>query len=327
MGIKGLKQLIKKNCPDAIKKIQIESLANCKIAIDSSILLYKYRYLNKNDNFHIEGFVNSVIFFLEKNIIPVFVFDGKPPEAKKLILEQRNETKNKMSEELSKLKELGELEFIDSDSDSESTKSKSVSSKINKIQKNLLVITRQHSIEVMDMLKIIGIPFLQAKSEAEETCAFLEKNGYVDYVLTQDTDVLTFGCENVIFNDNHGVYSLCKLSNVLSGLGDLTYLQFIDLCILCGCDYSCKIPKIGPVNALKIVKEYKNNLLSFLKNKAPSEFNYSEAVELFTRNKDYQYPNELLDFSIKKRNKLEISEIYGKIKINKYILFKLINLI
>ena len=54
MGIKNLKKIIKKHAPDAITPLP--SLYNKKIAIDSSILLYKFRYFYKEDNFHIQGF-------------------------------------------------------------------------------------------------------------------------------------------------------------------------------------------------------------------------------------------------------------------------------
>ncbi len=39
----------------------------------------------------------------------------------------------------------------------------------------------------------------------------------------------------------------------LSELG-LSHEQFIDLCILCGCDYCGRIPGIGPVRALEKIK-------------------------------------------------------------------------
>ena len=32
--------------------------------------------------------------------------------------------------------------------------------------------------------------------------------------------------------------------------------QFIDMCILCGCDYCPTIPKIGPVRAMKLIQKY-----------------------------------------------------------------------
>lgn len=42
---------------------------------------------------------------------------------------------------------------------------------------------------------------------------------------------------------------------MLSGLG-LTYEQFVDLCILCGCDYCSSIKGVGPKTALKLVKQH-----------------------------------------------------------------------
>ena len=34
--------------------------------------------------------------------------------------------------------------------------------------------------------------------------------------------------------------------------------EFIDLCILCGCDYAGRIGGIGPVRAFKLMKEHGN---------------------------------------------------------------------
>ncbi len=41
----------------------------------------------------------------------------------------------------------------------------------------------------------------------------------------------------------------------MKGLG-LTDDEFIDMCILCGCDYASKIEGIGPVKAYKFIKQY-----------------------------------------------------------------------
>lgn len=48
-----------------------------------------------------------------------------------------------------------------------------------------------------------------------------------------------------------------ELEAVLSGLG-LTMDEFIDLCILSGCDYVKSIEGLGPNTAFKLIKEYKN---------------------------------------------------------------------
>lgn len=44
--------------------------------------------------------------------------------------------------------------------------------------------------------------------------------------------------------------------NVVSLL--VTSSQFIDLCILCGCDYMEQMKGIGPKTALKLIKEHEN---------------------------------------------------------------------
>ena len=48
---------------------------------------------------------------------------------------------------------------------------------------------------------------------------------------------------------------LCARRQVLAEL-ELTEDEFIDLCILCGCDYTSKIPSIGPVRALALIKKH-----------------------------------------------------------------------
>ena len=115
MGIKSLKKIIKQHAPDAIN--YNFSLYNKKIAIDSSILLYKFRYTYTQDNFHIQGFLYKVIEFLEKGVIPVFVFDGPPPQAKRDTLDKRTETRTKMQERIKELNclrnEIGETNGID----------------------------------------------------------------------------------------------------------------------------------------------------------------------------------------------------------------------
>lgn len=63
--------------------------------------------------------------------------------------------------------------------------------------------------------------------------------------------------------------------------------QFIDLCILLGCDYCDTIPKVGPTTALKLIKERKTieKVLEHLgdKYKVPEEWPYQDARELFLK--------------------------------------------
>jgi hypothetical protein len=46
-----------------------------------------------------------------------------------------------------------------------------------------------------------------------------------------------------------------RLADILTAM-ELTMPQFVDLCILCGCDYTDTIRGIGPKNALKLIKTH-----------------------------------------------------------------------
>ena len=73
----------------------------------------------------------------------------------------------------------------------------------------------------------------------------------------------------------------------LAGL-QLTHAQFIDLCILCGCDYTDSIKGIGPVTALKLVREHGSieEILKKLdkdKYTLPEPFPFADARQLFVQ--------------------------------------------
>lgn len=70
-------------------------------------------------------------------------------------------------------------------------------------------------------------------------------------------DCLTFGCPILLrgFTSKDEPVTEIKLDVVLKEL-DMTMEEFIDLCILCGCDYCDNIEGIGPTKAFKYLKEY-----------------------------------------------------------------------
>jgi len=297
MGVKNLKKLIKKNAPASIIPFDINLLRNAVIVIDSSILLYKFRYLYTNDNFHIIGFTNKIKEFARLGVKPIFIFDGKAPDAKTNVLTKRSNNRVKMKERLEFLQNktkdapVNFEEFINSDSEPENEEIgeiKKMHTEIKKIKKNLLYVNKIHSIEVMELLKSLGVSFFQSPGEAEEYCAFLQKKGIADYILTEDTDSLAFGGSNILFYKNNS-YEIINLNLVLINL-KLNYFEFNDLCILCGCDYTCTIPKIGPVSALNIINKHRSIekfLESNIKYKIPDSFDFQIARNLFKQNENY----------------------------------------
>ena len=108
-------------------------------------------------------------------------------------------------------------------------------------------------------------------------------------------DALTFGSKFLIrgFNSKKEPVTQIDLDAVLEGF-DMSMDEFIDLCIMCGCDYTHTIGGIGPVRAFKMIEEHKNietvlekiqELNDDPKKKSrfviPDQFLYAESRELF----------------------------------------------
>lgn len=295
MGINQLNKIIKKYSPNAIIERNIQYYKHKKIALDSSILLYKYRYAdNSSNDSHIYGFVQRVCYYLKHGILPIFVFDGIPPIEKKQILDKRVKQKNKVELKIQTLIEhksiliennLPSIEIEQYCTDTTILSLDKINSEIDKLKKQVTYVTKTHRQECKYLLKLLGIPVIEADGEAENTCACLQKAGIVDYTFTEDTDALTFGSSKMLKSarklEKVVEIDLCK---VLDGL-DFNMDEFIDFCILCGCDYCPTIPKIGPITALKLIQEYSSieNIVDNIEDKynIPDNFDYKTARKLF----------------------------------------------
>lgn len=107
------------------------------------------------------------------------------------------------------------------------------------------------------ILHRLHVATFQADTEAEKACVELCKSQYVDAVLTEDTDALAYGTPLFLSKLNMGDHTMTSihLADVLAAL-QLTYDQFKDMCIACGCDYNDRITGFGPVSIYKALKLY-----------------------------------------------------------------------
>lgn len=125
-------------------------------------------------------------------------------------------------------------------------------------QRNISI-TKTMKEDAIQMLKLMGCPVVIAPCEAEAQCASLCLAGKIYATATEDMDALTFRTPILLrgFNTKkEPIYEICY-DDMLKEL-ELKYEQFVDLCILCGCDYTEKIEGIGPSTAYKLIKEFKN---------------------------------------------------------------------
>lgn len=59
-------------------------------------------------------------------------------------------------------------------------------------------VTAQHNEDCKQLLRLMGVPVIDAPSEAEAQCAAMAKAGVVYGAATEDMDCLTFGCPRLV---------------------------------------------------------------------------------------------------------------------------------
>lgn len=276
MGIRGLTSLIKKHVPDALQVRSLNYFSGSQIAVDTSILLYKFRYsggINKNENSHITGFLNKCLCYIKHGIIPIFIIDGKPPPEKSLTIQKRYKHRQRLEERIRDLEKKMELNI---------NLKEDIQNQISRLDKQIISVTKEHHNETKELLKILGFEVIVSPGEAEEVCVHLQKRGIVDFTYSDDTDVLALGCP-IVLRSNGKINYLTEinLNKVISGL-DLTFEQFVDVCILCGCDYCPNIPRLNYQKAYDLIKRYSsiNNIPSEI---IPKHFNYQDARKIFNK--------------------------------------------
>ncbi|OXU29107.1 hypothetical protein TSAR_004274 [Trichomalopsis sarcophagae] len=283
MGILGLSKLIADIAPEAIKECELKHLFGRKIAIDASMCLYQFLIAVRSEGAqlssvdgettsHLMGTFYRTIRLVENGIKPVYVFDGKPPTLKGGELAKRAERREEAQKQLQAAEEAGNVEDVD------------------KFNRRLVKVTKQHGEEAKQLLTLMGIPFIDAPCEAEAQCAAMVKSGKVYATATEDMDALTFGCNVLLrrltFSEARKMpIQEIQYDKVLNGLG-LTRDEFIDLCIMLGCDYTTSIKGVGPKRAIELIKNHKSleKILENLDTKkfpVPEDWNYKDARQLF----------------------------------------------
>lgn len=303
MGIKNLVKLLKEY-PDLIETTNIKKYKGQKIAIDISIMLYQVIISVRNSGAdltnkqgeitsHILGLFNKTIKLLNNGILPVYIFDGKPPELKRNVLNNRKIIKEKAREKMSTAKT--EEEKI-------------------KYFKRTVCLTKQNLNDCKELLDHMGIPYINAPEEADSQCAWLCKNGYVDAVLTEDMDILTFGAKKIVRNltsQNKKIteISLEKIKNKFNWNQD----QFIQFCILLGCDYCQGIKFTNVYNLLKKFQKYKD-IDNFL-------ISENQKIEYKMTKSYFCNPNVIKNKTIFEMKKPNINKL-NEILVNKHGLIK-----
>ena len=200
---------------------------------------------------HLSGLFYRNINFLTENIKLVYIFDGKPHLLKFKEIEKRKELKQEAIQKYQEALEEGRLEDA------------------KKYSQGTVILTDKIIEQSKKILKLLGIPVIQAPSEGEATASVLTKDEMAYACASQDYDSLLFGAKRLIRNltisgkrkvPNINKYvsiepEIIHQSQILEST-KLTLEQLVDIGILMGTDFNPGgFPGIGPKTALKLIKE------------------------------------------------------------------------
>jgi hypothetical protein len=243
MGVKHLNKFLMDNCTQhSIRKIDLKSLANKTIVIDTSIYLYKFA----EKEAVVENMFLFISTFRKYNITPIFVFDGKPPiEKKELLIKRKRE----------KLEAEEQYNAIVASIEDQATGLQLM--ELEKLKKRFVRVTDVDIQSAKDIMDLYGITYFESKGESDQLCAYLVKHNYAWACMSDDMDMFLYGCSRVLRHTsltNHEVI-LYDTAGILSDL-DMSMDSFMTIAILSGTDYNIR-NHIKLSDAVKWYTEYR----------------------------------------------------------------------
>ena len=299
MGIRHLNRFLKDNASSSIKLCNLSELSGKKIAVDISIYMYRFA----SNNTLIENIYLMLSVFRHYNIIPIFIFDGKPPPEKHELLRKRKEDKREAENEYNKLKNTLEINKDMDDSDKQE-----IIYNMDMLKKKFVSINKNDIENVKMLIRSYGATYYDAPGEADELCAMLNIKNKVWASLSEDMDMFVYGCPRVIryFSLLNHTAIVYDVKGILNNLG-ISQKELREICVLSGTDYNleCDDTKNSLNNTLKLFKKY---------HKSKSKVGFYEWL-----NKDNKFIKDY-DLLLKTYNMFELNnhfdiKVFEKIKI------------
>lgn len=237
---------------------------------------------------HLYGLLYRISFYYSKKIFPIFCFDGKVSELKRIV------TKDLLKDFI-----FTQKWYEQAGKYGDKKLARQIALSKEYMWQNIVQESKQ-------LLGALGVPYIESPASAESQCAYLVKKGIVNFSNSQDFDSILFGCPSLIQNLSKSLRRkvqgkwqyqkiqplFIKLQRNLKNLG-ISLFQLIDIGILIGTDYFPGITGIGPKKALILIRKYKN--IETLILKEYSNYNFHELTPDIIKNvrKIFLFPEVL----------------------------------
>ncbi|XP_039130239.1 exonuclease 1-like [Dioscorea cayenensis subsp. rotundata] len=248
MGIQGLLPLLK----SIMVPIAIEELRGQTVAVDTYSWLHKgalscSMQLCKGlpTSKHIDYCMHRVNLLRHHGVKPILVFDGGFLPIK---IDQETKRARVRKENLERALEH------------EATGNSSVA---YECYQKAVDISPSIAWELIQVLKKERVNYIVAPYEADAQMTFLSINKLVDAVITEDSDLVPFGCHRIIFKMDKFGQGVEFKSSMLGKNKELDFTGFtktmlLEMCIFSGCDYLQSLPGMGLKRAHALVQKFKS---------------------------------------------------------------------
>jgi 5'-3' exonuclease len=216
---------------------------------------YIYEFLTIYDTSNIFSQDEKAIInnYCINKITPIFIFDGKPPEEKKKLLNDRYLKKIESEKEYKELEKSLEKEA--------KIENNEIQQKMDSLKKKCIFIKKEQTNLIKELISSKGGIYIQYTNEADELCAWLTKEKKVWGCLSEDMDLFVYGCSRVyrslnLLNDTVVCYQTKSILNTLN----VTLEEFKEICVLSGTDYSSELLKSHSLyQTYQYFQEYKKD--------------------------------------------------------------------
>lgn len=286
------------------REIELSELRGKTVAVDAYNTIFQFLSIIRQPDgkplmdsqgrvtSHLSGILYRTANLIEAGIEPSFVFDGKPNELKSGTIEERIARREKAKEEYEAALAEGDMK-----------KAFSKAQQTSRMTSEILESSKE-------LLRLMGIPVIQAPSDGEAQAAYMCGKGDVYAAASQDFDSILFGAPLLVRNltisgrrkvPGKSIYKDVKTEIIDSEkmLRDLeiTREQLVDVCIMIGTDFNPGVQGIGPKKGLKLIQKH-GDLEGVIANTDITVEGYEDVREIFLngpRSDDYSVKTGKMD--------------------------------
>eukprot|EP00178_Gracilaria_changii_P024130 TRINITY_DN727_c0_g1_i1.p1 TRINITY_DN727_c0_g1~~TRINITY_DN727_c0_g1_i1.p1 ORF type:complete len:714 (+),score=72.58 TRINITY_DN727_c0_g1_i1:157-2298(+) len=247
MGINGLLPVIKPIC----KQEHVQVFANSRVGVDAYAWLHKGAFscaskicTGVETNAYVEYCMYRVRMLIHFGAQPVLVFDGAELPMKARTHAERRERREEALGKAEQAVAAGE------------------SRRAEEWYQRAFCVTSDMARNVIRECRKLNVEYFVAPYEADAQLAWMMQTGYIESVITEDSDLLVYGATKIFYKmSKDGMGDMFESKNLSSleaiSMGNFTEDMFMYMCVCSGCDFFKGVQGLGIKKAHTLIKRYK----------------------------------------------------------------------